>query len=488
MKIVQSYKEKVEERGYVYIGTYGKGEYTKDKNYFMKYSCRYIRVKCPYCGTEYDIKIQLFLNGNKCTHCCNKYENSFAYYIQQELGEPLNKYWDWEKNTVNPYLIYKSSSKQKVWIKCTETDYHGSYEIACSHFTNNKRCSYCARHSIVHPKDSLAQWLIDNLGDDALNIYWDYDKNELNPWAISYGSGKNVWIKCIEVNYHESYSIKCYMFVEGKRCPYCSRRGSRIHPKDSFAQYHIDNTDPNFLEKYWSDKNTLDPWKISPNSNKKILIKCTNINYHNDYIVSANDFLRGNRCPQCSHKSGNVHKYDSFGYLYPEKAKYWSNKNKKSPFEVSTYSKFKYWFICEKCGKEFLRDLAHLNNVDKGVVCKNCRSSQYEKRIIKWLDCNGFIENEDYIHDKPYFENLVGLGGGNLRPDFILPKLKIWIEYDGEFHNKKIYENDNYEKLIEHDEIKDQYAIKYGWNLIRIKSEDKDNIEKILENIFKEAM
>lgn len=488
MKIVQAHKEAVLERGYTYLGTYEKGEYTKDKNYLMEYSCRYIRVICPYCKSEYDIKIQLFKKGNKCTHCCNEYSNSFAHYIQCELGESLDKYWDWDKNTTNPYHIYKAGTSQKVWIKCTETDYHGSYTITPGHFTSSgRRCSYCSKHSLVHPKDSFAQWLVNQYGEDALNVYWDYNKNTLNPWEISYGSRQDVWINCVKTNYHGGYKIKCVVFIESKECPYCSKH-SLVHPKDSFAQYHIDNTDKDFIEKYWSDKNTLDPWKIAPNTNKTIWIKCAEKDYHDDYRTLGNDFTRGNRCPQCCNFQGNVNTKDSFGIEHPKKAKYWSSKNKKTPFEISSGSSSKYYFICEKCGKEFTRSLAKMTKVNKGVVCKACKSSQYERRIIDWLDTNGFVKDEDYFYDKPYFNDLIGLGGGVLRPDFILPKCKLWIEYDGEFHDGKVYKEDNYETLIKHDELKNEYAIKHGWNLVRINSKQKDNIEEILNNTFKEII
>ena len=60
------------------------------------------------------MELYSFARGNKskCNYCCNSYENSFAYYIQVELGESLNKYWNWEKNTVNPYLINKNINKK----------------------------------------------------------------------------------------------------------------------------------------------------------------------------------------------------------------------------------------------------------------------------------------------------------------------------------------------------------------------------------------
>lgn len=78
-----------------------------------------------------------------------------------------------------------------------------------------------------------------------------------------------------------------------------------------------------------------------------------------------------------------MHKLDSFAYLYPEKAKYWSPNNDKSPYEVAPKSKEKYKFICEKCGEEFERGLTVLNKIDLGVVCNNCNSSVLEKKYCK---------------------------------------------------------------------------------------------------------
>ncbi len=170
----EKHNKRVIDRGdnYTYIGSYKTKEITIDG----KKSKPHIRVKCPYCGEEYDIALGHFTNRNdKCKHCCNTYENSFAYYIQQELKEPLNKYWDWEKNDLNPYLIYKQTHNF-VNLKCDKIDYHGDYNITPHNFINGNRCSYCHGDK-VHPKDSFAQWGIDAFGEDFLDKYWNWNKN-----------------------------------------------------------------------------------------------------------------------------------------------------------------------------------------------------------------------------------------------------------------------------------------------------------------------
>lgn len=393
--------------GYEYIKSYLKGDTLMNGKIAKSPS---IRVKHLYCGSEYDINVSLFNNKKGCSKCCQKYENSFAYHIEVELGEPLDKYWDFEKNTVNPYHIYKNSAK-KVWIKCT--------------------------------------------------------------------SGKHI----------HTYNVYTYSFVKGHRCNKCVNKNEDMIT--SFAQYHIDNTDKGFLEKYWDwDKNTLNPWEISPKGSKDIWVKCQNeeINklnrlmkkdYHGAYKTNTTAFTNGSRCPYCNtFASKKVHKLDSFGYHNFDKVMSWHPDNDISPFRVARNSERKYKFVCHECNYTWN---AMLSNISKGKWCPKCASSKGEKRIKVWLDMN----NIKYINDQPYFKDLLSDKGNQLRPDFILPDYRIWIEYDGEFHYRKMYDEDEYKTLKIHDKRKDEYAKKHGWKLIRIPYWEFDNIENILEKGLK---
>ena len=221
----KEHEEKVNNRGdrYIYIGSYHSKEYTIDGKYSKSLS--YIRVKCPYCDKEYDITLNAFINRKcKCKKCCNSYENSFAYHIQVELQEPLNKYWDWGDNTVNPYLISKSSMN-KINIKCDKKDYHFNYITTCDRFYKGSRCPYCTSKK-VHQRDSFGQWLVDEFGKDAIEEYWS-PKNTLDPFKISKYNKKSIWILCQEKDYHNDnggYETTPYLFYIGRRCPYFFRR------------------------------------------------------------------------------------------------------------------------------------------------------------------------------------------------------------------------------------------------------------------------
>lgn len=279
------------------------------------------------------------------------------------------------------------------------------------------------------------------------------------------------------------YEVQIASFARrGDRCTKCC--GSY---EKSFA-HHVEVELGLKLEEVWDfEKNTVNPYHISKNAHLKVWIKCQNKDYnrfnkmeikdyHGSYEVLCYTYADGQRCSYCNPtgKTPKIHLYDSFGYHNFDKVMSWHPDNDISPFRVSPRTDKKYKFICDMCNAKWESRLHHISN---GRWCPVCAASKGEKRVKSWLDKNNFKS----IHNEEYFKALVGIGGSPLRPDFILPDYKIWIEYDGEFHYKKMYKDDGYEILKIHDKRKDEYAKKHGWKMIRIPYWEFDNIENILE-------
>ena len=354
--------------------------------------------------SEEKILNNLTSNYRKIT--CNQC-NSFGQWLIDTFGEDaLEKYWDYRKNKVNPFEIERYS-QNKVWIFCQEVDYHESYEIRCDSFIGGSRCPYCAGNRRVHPKDSFGQMLVDEYG--SLEIIWDFEKNgDLNPFSLTKNSAKKVWLFCLKTDYHGSYETKCYEFTRGRGCCYCNRK-KKVHPKDSFAQYHIDNTDQNFIEKYWSKKNIIDPFTLAPCANKKVWIICQNDEEHEDYQVTCNNFFHGQRCGECKESKG-------------------------------------------------------------------------EREIRKILNTH----NINFIPQKE-FSDLVGTSEWKpLSYDFYLPEHNLLIEYQGNYHDgtAKQQTEEDYLRQQEHDRRKKEYAKLHNIKLLEIWYWDFDNIETILnENV-----
>lgn len=158
-------------------------------------------------------------------HMCN----SFAQWGIDTFGDDfLERYWDCDKNEVDPWNISRASGN-KVWIKCQEKEYHGSYLIMCNKFSGGEcRCPYCSKNSgKVHKFDSLGY-----LYPEVLNI-WS-DKNDKTPYEYSPQTNKKVWFK-YKNGKHEDYKQIINNAVNREfRCPACVKE-----EKDSILQTKV---------------------------------------------------------------------------------------------------------------------------------------------------------------------------------------------------------------------------------------------------------
>ena len=96
---------------------------------------------------------------------------------------------------------------------------------------------------------------------------------------------------------------------------------------------------------------------------------------------------------------------------------------------------------------------------------------------MAFLDSN----NISYFYDEEYFEDLIGVGGNPLRPDFIIPKKRIWIEYDGEFHFRPIFGHVRLLTQQKRDSIRDEWCKRHDVNLIVLYPNDLANLDQALK-------
>ena len=248
-------------------------------------------------------------------------------------------------------------------------------------------------------------------------------------------------------------------FLQGSRCPVCT---GCIKTSESFAKevYEIVEDEYVFLDEYI-------------NSYTKILCRHNICGY--SYKVRPHNFLQGDRCPRC------------MGYL--------RKTNKEFADDVYELVKDEYVFLekyvndgekilCKHnvCNSEYF---VTPNNFLRGKRCPVCFESKGEKTI------RGFLEDNNILFKREYsFDGLVGIGGNLLRFDFALfnnkKNLICLIEYDGEFHFKKFYEDQNYETIQIHDKRKNRYCKDNDIPLLRIPYWEFDNIEDILINELSE--
>lgn len=342
--------------------------------------------------------------------------NSFYEWCKNNSRQDLIDVWDYNLNKDDiHYVPYGSGKKYYFHIEDNMPDI--LYKL-CD-ITGYKKLS-----PIKKFYNSFGYWLVSTYGNDAIKKYWS-DKNNKTPWDYDKGSGKRVWFKCTKRNYHDDYSLQIYNFVIGYRCTWCA--GKKIHPLDSFAQYNINKFGDDFLEKYWCEDNTINPWSIRPFTNDlQIHIQCQHKDYH-QYWVTASDYSTGIDCPFCA--SNRLHINDSLGVLFPYVIDLWSDKNTKSPYEYHPYSHQLAWWKCENgIHEDYTRKISDVtshgfNRCSKCVKSEHESSYQREVRIflesmpyklLHEFDCSIIPINPNTKQKMPFDNEVCCVYGKNL--------------------------------------------------------------------------
>lgn len=257
--------------------------------------------------------------------------------------------------------------------------------------------------------------------------------------------------------------------LSGSGCPKCAIKIVTQKNTKTYEQ---------FMEELQQINKDIEVLGTYVNATTKILCKCKVDEY--EWKMTPNHLLHGYGCPKCGGNLKLTHKE------FITKVKQVNPNIEVLCTYVNSRTKIKC--KCAVCEHEWE---ALPQNLLNGSGCPKCSTSKGEKRIAQYLDKLGI----DYIYDKRYFKDLVSACGSLLRPDFIIPSLKIWIEYDGIQHFKptdftgKMSEQQLHEqfKIVQqNDQIKDQYAKDNNWTLIRIPFTEYDNIEQILAAYLKQ--
>lgn len=228
---------------------------------------------------------QGFIRGQVGSLDCDKC-NSFAQWgIDNICSDFLEKYYDYDKNKLSPWEISCGNNK-KVWIKCQEKDYHGSYHIGCASFTYGQRCSYCSNQRI-HQLDSLGQYIVDNYGEEFLKSIWS-EKNAKSAFKYSPKANQEVWWKCIDKKHEDYYRVVNSSNIYKFRCPECVQELNSSIIQNKTNDY-LEQLGYNVLHENnctIKPKNTIEP----PNNNSKKRGKGI-LRYDNEIILNNEKHL-----------------------------------------------------------------------------------------------------------------------------------------------------------------------------------------------------
>tara|TARA_A100001015_G_scaffold240552_1_gene274339 strand:+ start:124 stop:708 length:585 start_codon:yes stop_codon:yes gene_type:complete len=158
-------------------------------------------------------------------------------------------------------------------------------------------------------------------------------KNSFSAYSVTPFARKKAWWCCSECSFEWEAQIS--KVGKGSGCPKCAR--NKVAKGNSFGEKFPDKIE------YWSEDNTLAPYKVSFKSSKKVIWQCKNQHKWEAVVASV---ASGTGCPVCS--GLKVVSETSFKAKFPERAQYWhkSKNDEISPESIAAGSDKKFWFTC----------------------------------------------------------------------------------------------------------------------------------------------
>lgn len=262
------------------------------KSDLEKAICKVVDLLETITGVNYHLTIDLNKDNTKILELISllEKENSIV-----EKCPNLIREWDYDKNGKLSPSVISAGSDKKVWWICEKGH---SYLASVSGRLNGKGCSICAGKTVLEGFNDFASKC------PSLLTEWDYEKNNILPNAIPYGSDAKIWWKC---KMGHSYTATINNKRAGAKCPFCSGKKVLLGFND------ITTTHPKIVQEWDFKKNELQPTKISAGSHKAVWWKCTECGF--EWKSTIYNRTSGHGCPQCAKNKKGPQKKDHKYFL-----------------------------------------------------------------------------------------------------------------------------------------------------------------------------
>ena len=283
----------------------------------------------------------------------------------------IMKFWDFEKNTLDPETT-RANSEEYAWFKCPKCGYSWQAQIRARQ--RKDKCPVCETNMVVHKGVNDFRTVYPQLAlDTSDEMNPDIDLNSL-------GAGAHVRIhwKCHVCGFE--WDAPVYGRIRRYKgnykiasCPACAKN----QRKDG---YDIDYPE---LVPLYSPNNPI-PFQDVRGYNTKLLWICPK---HGEFEQELRNMMRavknGNTgCPYCH--GSQVHPDESFGVLHPEFVKEWDESNEKTPYDYTEHSSYEATWCCPDCGTKWKASL-HVRAFGYGK-CPKCYGSQTFKERYPELE------------------------------------------------------------------------------------------------------
>lgn len=339
----------------------------------------------------------------------------------------LLKEWDEEKNgDIDPRSV-GSRSHKKCWWVCSE-GHRWQQVVDRRTRSNHLGCPYCSgklpseNYNFANSYPELAK-------------QWHPIKNlELKPNSITPQAAHKVWWVCDKG--HE-YDMVVAARARGRNCPFCS--GKRTDAQNNLAANF-----PAIAAEWHPTKNgTLKPTDVTSSSGKKAWWFCHCGHEWETYVYSRTG---GNGCPSCSGRVATAS--NNLEQKFPELIAEWhpQKNGELKPAELTPGSGKQVWWICPN-GHEWAAIVS--SRTSQGTGCPTCsrQTSIPDLRIYSEVQA---IWPQAKLRAKV----------GRDEVDVLIEKVKLAIEYDGEYYHRK---------RTKKDAGKQQRLEKAGWSVFRFR-------------------
>ena len=374
---------------------------------------------------EYEATVYSRKTGTGCPFCLKAMRSSFPeqavyYYIKQLFPDAINSYRDLFKSSMeldifipsintgieydgrlyhsNPTIQLRDSKKYSICkengimlVRIIESRRYTPI-LTCDHKieipdASDKHLNYAINNLCYH----LGKIVVPDVRRDRKEILklldkrrtslssefpeiaaeWDYEKNDpLVPENFAPHSNERVYWICSKCGNSWRAAIGDRTGEDKNGCPICNRKRGREKAKEKIVSLRgsLAETNPELHQEWDYEKNTIDPFKITAGSGKKVHWKCKDCGY--PWEASINHRVNGRGCPVCSNRI-IIRGHNDFASLKPELMVEWDYENNPDldPTHLALKSGKKASWKCIKCGHIWKATLAARAN---GSGCPEC--------------------------------------------------------------------------------------------------------------------
>lgn len=377
---------------------------------------------------------------NRCPECAIKANANNQRKTHEKFVAEVKDLVGNEYEIIGRYI----NTGTKIEIKHNECGY--KYPVTPNKFLNGRRCPECAnKQRALKISKTHEQFVreVFELVNDEYEVLGKYN-GDSNKVSMKH----NICDK--------EYPATPTNFLQGARCPHCFGTPKKSTEQFVAEVYELVGDEYEVLEEY---------------TNRYEYIKIRHNACESEYKATANNFLKGRRCPKCF---GNIKRTTE---LFKEEV-YEITENEYEVLGEYLNSDTKTKMKHKLCGKEWEVTPSHF--LKDNSRCPKCKSSKGEKAISQWLDRN----NVKYEHQYRF---------NDCKDRYKLPfdfailnneTLTVLIEFDGRQHFESVSffgGEEGFKSTMQRDKIKNDYCKKNNIPLLRIPYWEFNNIEDILK-------